>query len=613
MQPNCHTKRVLAICNVDVMADLIVKPWLASLRASGYEVHVACAPGPRMAYLRRDGFETHVLDIQRRFNPLVNFKAIMQAWKLIRKYDFEIVNTHSPVAAVVGRIAATLAGVPQIIYTVHGFYFHENMPWRMRAPIIAAEWILGRATKHFMFVSEEDRQTALLTGIARETSCTTTIYNAVNSRLFTPPSSFERESSRSSFGFEPEQTVIGIVGRIVKEKGYREFAAMARSLLRVNSNVRFMVVGDSLSSDRDRFGAEFREKIDSEGMSNRFTFAGFTNDVPRYLRALDIFVLPSYREGFPRSVLEAMASGLPVVTTNIRGCREAVVQGETGLIVPPGNADALAVAVSYLVQNPEIAQAMGAAGRRRTIEVFDESVIHKRFVGVFNDLSAALVRRPARRRASVSNVFLTYLSRAIKSVLDFSISASALILLSPILIILALLVHRRMGSPALFRQSRPGLNERPFIMLKFRTMRDAYDANGQPLSDTERLTGFGDFLRRTSLDELPELWNVLTGDMSLIGPRPLLPEYLPRYSEFQKRRHNVKSGITGWAQVNGRNGLSWEEKFRLDVWYVDNWSLLLDLKILWRTLATVWTGDGIAEEGQVSMSKFMGSAPGASK
>lgn len=379
--------QVLAIVNVDFMADVIVKPWLMSLQASGYEVHVACAPGPYMERLQKDGFQTHVLDIHRRFNPFLNLKPIMQAWKLIHKYNFQVINTHSPIGALVGRIAAKLAGVPQVIYTVHGFYFHENMPWWVRSPIIAVEWVLGRAaTSHFMFVSEEDRQTALLTGIARNASCTTTIYNAVNSHIFTPADSYARESLRASFGFAPGQNVIGIVGRIVKEKGYGEFAEMARSLLRENKDVRFVVVGDSLASDRDQFGEKFRKQIQLEGMADKFTLVGFTNEVSRYLQMLDIFVLPSYREGFPKSVLEAMSTGLPVVTTNIRGCREAVVDGQTGLLVQPRDAGAFTAAISYLLDNPLIIKRMGEAGRRRVVEMFDESIIHKRFVGVFNCL-----------------------------------------------------------------------------------------------------------------------------------------------------------------------------------------------------------------------------------
>jgi lipopolysaccharide/colanic/teichoic acid biosynthesis glycosyltransferase len=158
----------------------------------------------------------------------------------------------------------------------------------------------------------------------------------------------------------------------------------------------------------------------------------------------------------------------------------------------------------------------------------------------------------------------------------------------------------------LFRQSRPGFREQPFTICKFRTMHDLKDSQGRLLPDGQRLSRLGTFLRRTSLDELPQLWNVLKGDMSLVGPRPLLPEYVARYNTHQRRRHEVKPGITGWAQVNGRNALTWEQKFDLDVWYVDHWSLWLDIKILWLTLLKVWQRDGISQDGHATMPEFMG-------
>ncbi|MDL2200402.1 sugar transferase [Halopseudomonas aestusnigri] len=195
----------------------------------------------------------------------------------------------------------------------------------------------------------------------------------------------------------------------------------------------------------------------------------------------------------------------------------------------------------------------------------------------------------------------------IKRAFDIVASGCALLLLAPVIGYVAWQISRKMGSPVLFRQVRPGLNGQPFEMIKFRTMKDALDAAGNPLPDAERLTPFGQFLRSSSLDELPELWNVLKGDMSLVGPRPLLMEYLPLYSAEQARRHEVRPGVTGWAQVNGRNALSWEEKFKLDVWYVDNRSLWLDIKVLFLTVKKVLVRDGISAEGEATMSKFTGS------
>ncbi|MNP10426.1 putative sugar transferase EpsL [compost metagenome] len=193
-----------------------------------------------------------------------------------------------------------------------------------------------------------------------------------------------------------------------------------------------------------------------------------------------------------------------------------------------------------------------------------------------------------------------------KRFIDIVASLIGLFLLAPVMAVVAWKIRQKLGSPVLFRQVRPGRDGIPFEMVKFRTMRDAVDAHGKPLADAERMTAFGSFLRSSSLDELPELWNVLKGDMSLVGPRPLLMEYLPLYSAEQHRRHELRPGVTGWAQVNGRNALSWDEKFNLDVWYVDNQSFMLDLKIIFLTLKKVLVKEGISGDGEVTMSKFTG-------
>lgn len=195
----------------------------------------------------------------------------------------------------------------------------------------------------------------------------------------------------------------------------------------------------------------------------------------------------------------------------------------------------------------------------------------------------------------------------LKRIIDITIASTALILLSPVYLIVAHKVKKNLGSPVLFRQVRPGLHGKPFEMIKFRTMKDALDTDGNPLPDSERLTPFGKMLRATSLDEMPELWNVIKGDMSIVGPRPLLMEYLPLYNAEQAKRHNVRPGITGYAQVNGRNAISWEKKFELDTWYVENQSLWLDFKIMLKTIKKVIAKDDISAEGEATMTKFTGS------
>ena len=194
----------------------------------------------------------------------------------------------------------------------------------------------------------------------------------------------------------------------------------------------------------------------------------------------------------------------------------------------------------------------------------------------------------------------------LKRITDILIAGSALLLLSPIILIVAVLIYLKLGSPIFFRQSRPGLHGKTFQMIKFRSMLDAYDADGKPLPNDQRLSPFGKKLRATSIDELPELWNVLKGDMSLVGPRPLLVDYLPLYNDRQKRRHNMKPGVTGWAQINGRNAISWEEKFEYDVWYVDNQSFWLDIKIMFFTIYKVFKHEGITHASDVAMPRFTG-------
>ena len=205
------------------------------------------------------------------------------------------------------------------------------------------------------------------------------------------------------------------------------------------------------------------------------------------------------------------------------------------------------------------------------------------------------------------------MSKFFKRLFDIIASASGLIFLSPVFLILIYLIRKNLGEPVFFTQERPGKDGKPFKMIKFRSMRDAVDQDGNPLPDSERLNPFGKKLRATSLDELPELWNVLKGDMSLVGPRPLLMSYLPLYNEFQNRRHEMKPGVTGWAQVNGRNALSWDEKFAHDIWYIDHYSFWLDMKILFLTVKKVFIKEGISAEGEATMPYFTGNDTDAKK
>jgi glycosyltransferase involved in cell wall biosynthesis len=376
--------RILAVCTLDVMAWKLLRPWFRALLDAGYEVHIACARTNWFGQLGADGFHMHEVPLRRRMNPLVHIAPLWELYWLIRRGRFVVVNTHSPVAAAVGRLAAWLARAPVVVYTVHGFYFHDDTPWWKRRCLVALEWLLGKMTSGFMFVSDEDRRTAVREGIARDPAMTTTIYNGVNVEEYPMRGSSPQDAAemRKSLGIPASAAVVGIVGRVVREKGYLEFAEMAELVSAGRSDVYFLAVGDALPSDRDGIAAKFRKRIRAAGLEERFRFTGFTDRVTDYLQVMDIFVLPSYREGFPRSVLEAMSCALPVVTTNIRGCREAVVNGETGLLMPPRNGTALAEAVDRLLGNPDLAGSMGRAGRERAVRLFDQRLVQTRFVSI---------------------------------------------------------------------------------------------------------------------------------------------------------------------------------------------------------------------------------------
>jgi lipopolysaccharide/colanic/teichoic acid biosynthesis glycosyltransferase/glycosyltransferase involved in cell wall biosynthesis len=392
------------------------------------------------------------------------------------------------------------------------------------------------------------------------------------------------------------QATLGFVGSLAQL--YKAPDILLRAVAKCVQNgcdLRLKMIGDG------RYHEMLRALAAELGIANRCEFLGELpggGAVRDILDSCDLFVLPSRVEGLPRAVIEAMARGLPCIGSWAGGIPELLPEED---LVQPGNVDALASLIEKVVADPERQLQMSARNLEHSREYADD-ILRARRVEFYRHVKDATEHHLSNQPPPTHNG--PYCSRR---VMDFLLAVIIFLAASPLILSLSFAIRATLGSPVIFRQFRPGLNGRLFTMYKFRTMRDAYDEDGNPLPDDERLTRFGRFLRSSSLDELPELWNVLKGDMSLVGPRPLLPEYLSRYTELQRRRHEVKPGITGWAQINGRNGLSWEEKFNLDVWYVNNQSLVLDLRILWRTLLTVVRRDGITENGHVSMSKFMGS------
>lgn len=365
-------------------------------------------------------------------------------------------------------------------------------------------------------------------------------------------------------------------------------AAYLKSMGR--EDIKFALVGDG------KLKPALQERARREGLANvvfhepvdKARLAGLMSGADVGLQILTN--VPAFYFGTsPNKFFDYISAGLPVLNNYPGWLASMLEESGAGVVVPPGDPEAFARALVELADDRERLSLMSDAATALARERFDRNALGGRFV------------------AWLELAFKTNRSRPLKRAFDVASSALALLLLSPVIIALACAVRWKVGSPMIFRQVRPGLDGKPFKMMKFRTMTEEMDADGELLPDDKRLVPFGRFLRSTSLDELPELFNVLKGDMSLVGPRPLLMEYLPLYSEHQARRHEVRPGITGWAQVNGRNALSWEEKFELDVWYVDNRSLWLDIKILFKTVLQVLKRDGISHGEDATMPRFKGS------
>ena len=367
----------------------------------------------------------------------------------------------------------------------------------------------------------------------------------------------------------------------------------AAGRLREEQNIHFLLVGDG----KDR--AALVAKAEQMSLMNvTFTGALPKSQMPSVLAASDaclaiLMNIPMFTTTYPNKVFDYMASGRPTLLMIDGVIRETIETAHAGVFVPPGDDALLAVEAKHLSQDRDLCRSMGYSARSYVAEHFNR----EQQADLFREVLHALLRRKSRGYDRL------------KRLLDVLLAVVGLVMLSPVVFGAATAVAVTMGHPVFFCQQRPGLGGKPFTIIKFRTMRSDIDATGQPLPDSTRLTKLGWFLRSTSIDELPELINVLKGEMSFVGPRPLLTQYLNLYTPEQRRRHEVRPGITGWAQVNGRNAITWEEKFELDVWYVDHRSFMLDIKILLRTFWKVIKREGISQEGQVTMTEFLGSPP----
>jgi lipopolysaccharide/colanic/teichoic acid biosynthesis glycosyltransferase/glycosyltransferase involved in cell wall biosynthesis len=567
------------------------------MKSRGYEVAAISSAGPELeAFGRSEGIEVHAVEMPRRITPMGDLLALFRLVRLFRRIRPDVVHAHTPKGGLLGMIAAWLAGIPVRIYTLHGLPL-ETAKGLKRTLLRWTERVSCGLARRVYAVSESLRRRAESYGFSRAGKVSVLGAGTVNGvdaeKRFapTPECSYETAAARRALAIPSEVRVIGFVGRVVRDKGVEDLVAAWSELRDEFPDLHLLVVGpfepqDPISLEADRV----------LGSDPRIRVAGRVDSMRAMYSLMDVVALPTYREGFPQVPLEAAAMERPVVASCVTGCVDAVVDGETGTLVPPHDPHALTKALRAYLRDPELRQRHGRAARTRVLRDYRPDnlwvLTDREYQEQLRLTGTHIEKRPLPRRK---------VDLVIKRTVDVAGALLGLAILSPILLVTSAVLLAAQGRPIFFRQQRPGLKGKIFGILKFRTMRPGH------LPDAQRTTLVGRVLRSTSLDEIPQLWNVLVGDMSLVGPRPLLVQYLQHYSPRQARRHDVRPGMTGWVQVNGRNNLTWDEKFEMDLWYVDNGSLFVDLRILLKTVLRVLARSGINGPGNADVPVFRGS------
>ena len=381
--------KVLHVCAIGITAKKLLRPQIDYLLSRGLDVEIACSPDSDFEQLRQDGYIMQPVQIDRKLDPISNLKSLVQLTRLMQHNHYDLVHVHTPIAAVLGRVAAKLAGVKRIVYTAHGFPFHEHSSATQYRFYFAIEKYCALLTDLILTQSYEDFITAQKQGLCSADKVRH-LNNGVDIERFNRDrlDPVQQHQLRRSLGVPDQATlIIGAVGRLTREKGGAYLIEAAHHVLPQFPNLHILMIGSQLNTDRDPFEAELVQLIDRLGIADHVTFTGFRDDIPELLGLLDIFVLPTFfGEGLPRSILEAMSMGLPVVTTDIRGCREAVVPGKTGLIVPPRDSEKLAAALTYLLSQPSLRQTYGKASRQRVEAEYSENFVFQRLADMYQEL-----------------------------------------------------------------------------------------------------------------------------------------------------------------------------------------------------------------------------------
>jgi lipopolysaccharide/colanic/teichoic acid biosynthesis glycosyltransferase/glycosyltransferase involved in cell wall biosynthesis len=598
--------RVLHLVKTSVGADW-ARRQMRELVALGLEVHVAVPPGgPMIPAYKAAGVVVHEADFDfPTAEPRRLPARIRGVRRLVSQIRPDIVHSHFVGTTLTMRLA--LAGERDLprVFQVPGPLHLEHRPFRY------LDLATAGPSDYWVATCRWTRERYRKSGVPA--SRVFLSYYATDVHRFDQP---RRGTLRAELGLPEHVKLIGVVaymypprwylGQTRGLKGHEDVADAVALCLREEPRLLAVFVGGAFGGAFDyerRVRAYARARC-----GDQVVFLGTRSDIPEIYADLDLAVVASHSEN-TGGATEPLLAGRPTIATAVGGLPDVVIEGVTGWLVPPRRPELLANTILEVLTNPKEAEARASRGRDLAREMFDVKRNSAEMADVYSRILHAKRRRrsaPGRAQDLSQPAGLRASRKRISRAMDITVSILALALLSPVMVLVAAAIWLFMGKPILFGQSRPGLRGHPFILLKFRTMTSARDTQGRLLPDGERITSLGRWLRRTSLDELPQLFNVLRGDMALVGPRPLLMSYLERYTPTQVRRHEVKPGITGWAQINGRNGLTWEEKFELDLWYVNHQSLWLDLKILAKTVWKTLTGEGISQPGHATMEEFRG-------
>ncbi|NWK98778.1 hypothetical protein DM806_24570 [Sphingobium lactosutens] len=550
---------------------------LRRMVAEGHEV-VACAPDEDPATdaeLHRMGIGYRRVPMDRiGTNPWRDIGTLWALGRIIRSEAPDVILAYTQKPIIYGGMAARSAAPRARFFAMVsglGHVYSDDEPAsgkrRFLRPLISFLYrmAIARAAGIFVFNADDEaemRRHAILSPRQRATQV---------------PGSGIDTAQFTQQPIPDGPPIFLLVARLMRNKGIGEFVEAAVKVRRQCPDARFRILGPQ-EPGKAGFSAEEMASWQAKGID----YLGSTRDVRPHLAAASVFVLPTfYREGLPRTILEAMAVGRPIVTTDTPGCRETVIPGKNGLLVPPRDAEALASAMALLAANPDRITAMGACSRQLAEDRYHVDKVNGLLLKEMG-LIGPSPRRPDGRALGDHPL------------VERTLAGLALIALLPVMLLLGMVVALILGRPVLFRQHRAGRGGQAFDLVKFRSMGDLRDAQGQSLPDEARLTSFGRLLRRSRLDELPELWNIARGEMSFVGPRPLLPATVEMMGERGLRRGSVRPGLTGWAQVNGNALLSDADKLALDLWYVEHRSLGRDLWIALRTVGTIFGGERIS-------------------